>query len=159
MWYFKTFCLPETGNRRQMNHSCYQPFWEISKSLLKSLSEYIYSKKLDHFFAIKFHLLTKYKDQSISCINDYYGYQKRFKTTVSLPLTIYKGLLFMMQFSQESGIQLVIDFSERSNCLIKALFHPLDCNLGRRGLDSSYFTALKRYVSRLNDTAWFTVLN
>lgn len=35
-------------------------------------------KKIDYLFAIKFHFLRKYKDQSISCINDHYGYQKRF---------------------------------------------------------------------------------
>lgn len=52
--------------------------------------------------------------------------KKGFEAAVSLPLTIYKGTLFMMQFSQESGIQSVIDFAERFNCLIKALFHPLE---------------------------------
>lgn len=52
--------------------------------------------------------------------------KKGFEAAVSLPLTTYKGALFMMQFSQESGIQSVIDFAERFNCLIKALFHPLE---------------------------------
>lgn len=80
--------------------------------------------------AIKFYFLRKYTDQSISfskaCMNDHCDYKKRIQTTVSLPLTAYKGPLFMMCFSQESGIQSVIDFAERSNCLIKALFHPLE---------------------------------
>lgn len=87
-------------------------------------------KRLDHLFAVNFYFLRIYKDQSISfckaCINDHYGYQKRFQTTVSLPLTIDKEPLFMMRFSQESGMQSVIDFAERSNCLIIALFHPLE---------------------------------
>lgn len=52
--------------------------------------------------------------------------KKGLEAAVSLPLTTYKRPLFMMQFSRESGIQSVIDFVERFNCLIKALFHPLE---------------------------------
>lgn len=40
--------------------------------------------------------------------------------------SLQKTTFLMMQSSQESGTQSVIDFAERSNCLIKALFHPLE---------------------------------
>lgn len=38
--------------------------------------------------------------------------KRDFKAAVPLPLPTYKGALFMMQFSQESGIQSVIDFCQ-----------------------------------------------
>lgn len=75
-----------------------------------------YRKSGNGLFVICFHLLREYEDGNISlckaATNDHMVIKRGFKAAVPLPLLTYKRVLFMMQFSQESGIQSVIDFCQ-----------------------------------------------